>query len=65
MELTQEKKFIMKHLIMLKNYLDVVMKKIADLVVKRRTATPEEQVQINAKLDKLYDIKFTMLQQGI
>ena len=47
------------------NYLKVVMRKIADLVVKRRTATAEEQVQINAKLDKLYDVKFTMLQQGI
>lgn len=47
------------------NYLDVVIRKIADLVVKRRTATPEEQVKINAKLDKLYDIKFTMLQQGV
>ena len=47
------------------NYLKVVMRKIADLVVKRRTATPEEQVQINAKLNKLYDIKFTMLQQGV
>ena len=48
-----------------KNYLDVVMRKIADLVVKRRTATHEEQVQINAKLDKLYDVKFAMLQQGV
>ena len=48
-----------------KNYLDVVMRKIADLVIKRRTATPEEQVQINAKLDKLYDVKFTMLEQGV
>lgn len=48
-----------------KNYLDVVTRKIADLVIKRRTATPEEQVQINEKLDKLYDIKFTMLQQGV
>ena len=48
-----------------KNYLDVVMRKISDLVIKRRTATHEEQVKINAKLDKLYNVKFTMLQQGV
>lgn len=47
------------------NYLEVVKRKIAELVIKRRTATTEEQVQINAKLDKLYDVKFTMLQQGV
>ena len=48
-----------------KNYLDVVIRKIADLVVKRRTATPDEQVHIIAKLAKLYDVMFTMLQQGV
>lgn len=48
-----------------KNYLEVVKIKIAELIIKRRTATPEEQVKINAKLDKLYDVKFTMLQQGV
>lgn len=48
-----------------KNYLDVILKKIAYLIIKRRFATEEEQVQINAKIDKLYDVKFTMLQQGV
>lgn len=48
-----------------KNYLDVILKKIAYLIIKRRFATEEEQVQINARLEKLYEIKFTMLEQGV
>lgn len=48
-----------------KNYLNVVMRKIAYLIIKRRFATQEEQVRINARLEKLYEVKFTMLQQGV
>lgn len=50
-----------------KNYLEVVKIKIADLIIKRRKAhgNDEEQKRISEKLEKLYDIKFTMLQQGV
>ena len=39
---------------------------IANLIIKRREAhgNDAEQARINAKLDKLYAIKNTMLEQG-
>lgn len=45
------------------NYFDVLIFTISKLIEKRRTSTEEEQAQINKKLTKLYDIKFTMLAQ--
>lgn len=38
---------------------------IKRLIEKRRTASPEEQVILNLKLDKLYDLKFILLQQKV
>ena len=40
---------------------------IATLIEKRANAhnNPEEQARINAKLDKLYALKYTMLSQGV
>lgn len=39
---------------------------IARLIVARREAHGDdaEQARINAKLDKLYNLKYTMLEQG-
>lgn len=37
---------------------------IARLIEKRRTASEDEQKSINAKLTKLYDIKYLMIEQG-
>lgn len=37
---------------------------IKRLIEKRRTASREEQDRINTKLDKLYNLKYIMLQQG-
>lgn len=36
---------------------------IARLIIKRRAANCEEQIEINQKLSKLYDLKFLMLEQ--
>lgn len=36
---------------------------IKRLIEKRRTASAEEQARLNIKLDKLYDLKYIMLQQ--
>lgn len=46
-------------------YLEVVKNKIRDLIILRREAhgNEEEQKRISIKLDKLYDIQFTILQQ--
>lgn len=37
---------------------------IARLIIKRRAANSEEQIEINQKLSKLYDLKFLMLEQS-
>ena len=39
---------------------------IAKLIIARREAhgNEAEQARINAKLDKLYNLKYTMLEQG-
>ena len=39
---------------------------IAKLIIARREAhgNKAEQARINAKLDKLYNLKYTMLEQG-
>ena len=36
---------------------------IARLIIKRRAANSEEQIEINQKLSKLYDLKILMLEQ--
>ena len=36
---------------------------IKKLILKRMTASAEEQERLNIKLTKLYDIKYTMLMQ--
>ena len=36
---------------------------IKRLIIARRNANNQEQQRINAKLDKLYEIKYLMLQQ--
>lgn len=44
-----------------------LINKIAELIVARRNAhgNDKEQQRINEKLDKLYQIKYTMLEQGL
>lgn len=37
---------------------------IKRLIAHRRTASREEQVKINEKLDKLYNLKYIMLEQS-
>ena len=37
---------------------------IKRLIARRRTASREEQLKINKKLDKLYNLKYIMLEQG-
>lgn len=44
-----------------------LINKIAELIVARRNAhgNDKEQQRINEKLEKLYKIKYTMLEQGV
>ena len=44
-----------------------LINKIAELIVARRNAhgNDKEQQRINKKLEKLYKIKYTMLEQGV
>ena len=44
---------------------EALMHAISNLIVKRRNAhgNDQEQTRINAKLTKLYDLKYTMLAQ--
>lgn len=46
--------------------LEALKNAIARLIVARRDAhgNEAEQARINAKLDKLYNLKYTMLEQG-
>ena len=48
-----------------KNEIEAYTNAIARLIIKRREAhgNLEEQKRISAKLEKLYDLKYTMLQQ--
>lgn len=43
--------------------LEALNEAIKRLILKRRESNIEEQKQINIKLDKLYDLKYLMLQQ--
>ena len=49
-----------------KNNLEALQNAIARLIVARREAhgNQAEQARINAKLDKLYNLKYTMLEQA-
>lgn len=44
--------------------LEALTEGIKRLVEKRRTASREEQEKINIKLDKLYNLKYIMLEQS-
>lgn len=46
--------------------IDALKQAIAKLIIKRREAhgNKEEQARINAKLDKLYELKYIALEQG-
>ena len=46
-----------------KQFFDQLNNKIAELIIKRRKATDSEQVAINEKLTKLYNLKWQYLQQ--
>lgn len=43
--------------------LEVLTNVIAQLIIKRRGASDEEQARLNAKLEKLYEVKYIMLEQ--
>jgi hypothetical protein len=45
-----------------KQFFDQLNHKIAQLIIKRRTATATEQVAINEKLTKLYNLKWQYLE---
>ena len=45
--------------------LEALQRKIAELIIARREAhgNEAEQARINVKLDKLYNLKYTILEQ--